>query len=210
MIRPDDDPRPVDFRDLLKRPEPDWQTNPDFRAALDNAKKESEVEDIEAFLAAYPRATGEELNLVKVCESPDAVCTRPDGSIVGVEITTVRRSPEMAFLEATDHRDEMDCEEAFDEIVRLTEQKARVRPKFTAETNILVLAICESDFARVVSLACLVPVEDWAAGGFAEIWLADFRDIRNGAHREVRLFGLYPEHYRTLTGRSEYDQKPYG
>jgi hypothetical protein len=205
---------PVDVGDCILASVLDWKAvrnDPDVCAAARQAKKEAEIEDIEAFLDAYVQATGEDLTLGDISESPDAICVRLDGTIVGVEITNVRRSPNEAFWQATlYHRDEMDCEQAVDEIVRLVEQKTRLRPQFKVVDNILVLAVCEADFQLVVSLVQLIPVEDWVDAGFAEIWLADFKGIRDGAHREVRLFGLYPDEYRSLTGRSIYDQKPYG
>lgn len=62
--------------------------------------KEEEVEDIEASLDAYQRVTGDRLEIEEISESPDAICRRPDGAVVGVEHTRVRRSPEMAHWEA--------------------------------------------------------------------------------------------------------------
>jgi hypothetical protein len=178
---------------------------------MNGGKKDQEVSDIEAFLAAYPRATGEILILAEITESPDAICHRPDGSQIGLEITNVRRSPEQAFWESTlDHQDEMDFSEAADEVWRLVEQKASLRPNFKTPKNILVIAICEAEFDSVVGLVKQIPIEDFASTGFDEIWLADFKGIRDGAHYEVRLFGLYPEEFRILISRSAYDQKPYG
>ena len=203
---------PIDLGDLRGQ-EPDWDAirkDPDVQAATRQARKDEEVEDIEAFLEAYPRATGEELVFEEVSESPDAICVRADGSQVGVEITNVRRSPDQAFCESIRHQDEMDCEEAVDEVVRLVEQKAEKLPNFKTPRTILVVALCEADILSVANLLKLVPIEDWKSYGFDEIWLADFKGIRDGAHREVRLFGLYPEEYRVLVGRSDFDQKPYG
>jgi hypothetical protein len=73
-----------------------------------------------------------------------------------------------------------------------------------------MIAIYESDFHLAAAMAREIPLEDLVAAGFVEIWLVDFKGIREGAHREVRLFGLYPEHWRTITPRSMFDQKPYG
>lgn len=175
------------------------------------AKKEQEIADIEAFLAAYPRATQEELLVYEFGESPDAVCTRPDGNKIGLEFTTIRRSPDKAFWDNIfGHRSEMDPDTTDDEIVRLIWQKAALRPQFRTKKTMLVLGICESDFDAAVSFASLIPLDDLYGTGFEEIWLADYTGIRVGAHREVRLFGLYPEDYRDITDRSWYDQKPYG
>lgn len=205
---------PVDLCALIRAPDLDWdaiRNDPEIRAYARQIKKDEEVADIESFLAAYPRATGETLDLENIGESPDAVCSRPDGTCVGVEITTIRRSPDQAFWEGTFyHTDEMDPDETLEEISRLIFQKAELRPQFSQERTILVLAICESDFRMAVGLAKLIPLEDLEETGFVEIWLADFKGIRDGAHREVRVFGLYPKHLRTLTGRSIFDQKPYG
>lgn len=209
-----DNTSPVDLRDLIVDVDLDWNSirkDPELAAARRRAKKEAEIEDIEAFLAAYSRATDSELIFEDASESPDAICRRPDGTLVGVEITNVRRSPEKAYWEAAlEHQDEMDFGEAVDEVVRLIGQKSSLRPQFSTADNILVLAVCEADFGMVVNLAKIIPIDDWKGAGFSEIWLADFKGIRDGAHREVQLFGLYPEDYREVTGRSIYDQKPYG
>jgi len=187
------------------------KTDPEVAAAGRAMKFDEESEDILAFLAAYPRATGEELELVDFRESPDALCRRPDGAIVGLEHTRICRSPDDAHWQAVlDYRDEMDAEDTLEEIERLIMQKAQRRKKFSTARTILVIAIYESDFRLAAALAAGIPLEDLRSAGFEEIWLADFQGIREGAHREVRLFGLYPADYRVMTGRSWFDQKPYG
>lgn len=65
------------------------------------------------------------------------------------------------------------------------------------------------DFILGHLMAKGICIEDLEATGFEEIWLADFQGIFVGAHRGVRLFGLYPEEYRVVTERV-FDQKPYG
>jgi hypothetical protein len=151
------------------------------------------------------------LELFDLSDAPDAICQRPDGTTIGVEHTRVRRSPDDARWQAIlDRRDEMDIEETLEEIERLIFQKAERRRKFSTARTILLVAIYESDFDLATRLASGIPVEDLRDTGFEEIWLADFQGIREGAHREVRLFGLYPEDCREITGRSWYDQKPYG
>jgi hypothetical protein len=104
----------------------------------------------------------------------------------------------------------MDPGDTFDEINRLIEQKAALRPMFSTDKTILMIAIYESDFDLAARIASGVPEEDLSSTGFEEIWLVDFKGIRDGAHREVRLFGLYPVKWRTITARSSSDWKPYG
>lgn len=174
-------------------------------------RKQEEVDDIELFLGSYERATGEKVKITQWSESPDAICCRSDGTEVGIEFTQVRRSPAEAVRDAiTYYQDEMDVEAAFDEVGRLLLKKTELRKKFCTDRTILVIAVCEADFDLVVNMARDIPVEDFVSSGFEEVWLADFKGIREGAHREVRLFGLYPAHLRVTTERSMYDQKPYG
>jgi hypothetical protein len=174
-------------------------------------RKEEEAEDIRLFIAAYPRATGVVLKLEDIGDKPDAVCRRPDGSLVGIEHTRIRRSPAQASFEAIYYyRDEMDASDTIEETVRLIEQKAARRPNFSTANTILMIALYESDFDLASRLASDLPEDDLRASGFVEIWLVDFKGIREGAHREVRLFGLYPVDGQTITGRSIFDQKPYG
>jgi hypothetical protein len=174
-------------------------------------RKEEEAEDIQIFIDTYPRATGKELILEEVNDRPDAVCRRADGTVVGIEHTRVRRWPEQARFEASYYRrDEMDPGDTFDEINRLIEQKAAIRPNFLTSKTILMIAIYESDFDLAARIASDISEEDLISSGFEEIWLVDFKGIREGAHREVRLFGLYPAKWRTITDRSAFDRKPYG
>jgi hypothetical protein len=187
------------------------KTDPEVAAIARAMQFEEESEDVLAFLAAYPRATGEELELIDFSDAPDAICRRANGTTIGVEHTRIRRSPDDAHWDAIlDYRDEMDPEDTLEEIERLITQKAQRRRKFSTARTILLVAIYESDFHLAAALASGFPLEDLRDAGFEEIWLADFQGIREGAHREVRLFGLYPATYRVMTGRSWFDQKPYG
>lgn len=188
------------------------RTDPEIAAYARMMNFEEESQDILAFLEAYPRATGESLELVNFSESPDAICCRPDRTLIGLEHTRVRRSPETARWEAILHyRDEMDIAETFEEIARLIFQKAELRPNFHTDRTILLVAIYESDFDIATRIASSrIPIGDLIETGFEEIWLADFKGIRDGAHREARLFGLYPEELRVISDRSWFDQKPYG
>ena len=47
--------------------------------------------------------------------------------------------------------------------------------------------------------------------GFEEIWLGEYKSIRDGAHRELGLFGFYPDGFRSWltrgpSGRSRRDE----
>ncbi len=60
------------------------KTDPEIAAYARTMNFEEESEDIIAFLKAYPRATGETLELVDLSESPDAIRRRPDGALLGL------------------------------------------------------------------------------------------------------------------------------
>jgi hypothetical protein len=111
-------------------------------------RKDEEIADIEAFLNAYVRATGEVLEVEDHYESPDAICVRPDGTIVGVEHTMIRRSPEDALWDSIlEYRDEMDIVTTSEELIRLIFKKAELRQKFSTEHNMLLIAVYESDLS---------------------------------------------------------------
>lgn len=184
--------------------------DPELAAYDRRMRREEEEEDINAFLDAYLRATGESLELEEFRESPDAVCVRPDGSFIGVEHTRVRRSPEDAHWGSVlSHREEMDYAATIEEIERLIYKKSELRAKWNPRRCILLIAIYEFDF-DITARAAVSILRDLTDTGFEEIWLADFKAIRDGAHRDLRLFGLHPEEFRVFSKRSIYDQKPYG
>jgi hypothetical protein len=186
------------------------KSDPEIAAYTRRMRREEEKEDIRAFLDAYPRATGDNLEVIEFQESPDAVCSRSDGTFVGIEHTRIRRSPEDALWDSVlDKRGEMDITATIEEIERLIIQKTERRLRFKPEQCILLIAIYESDFDVVARVAARML--GWLEEtGFEEIWLCDFKSIRDGAHRELRLFGLHPEKFRSISERSMFDQKPYG
>ena len=87
--------------------------------------------------------------------------------------------------------------------------ESKLRAKSNPRRCILLITIYESDF-DVAARAAVSILRDLTDTGFEEIWLADFKAIRDGAHRDLRLFGLHPEEFRVFSKRSIYDQKPYG
>jgi hypothetical protein len=135
-------------------------------------RKDEEVGDIETFLDAYERATGDKFEIEKVDESPDAICRRPDGTLIGVEHTRIRRSPEAAHWQAVlDHQYEMSFDETLDEIDRLIWRKSRLRDKFRTSHNILLIALYESDFDSVVRMLECFPLPDVASAGLTKFGL---------------------------------------
>lgn len=172
---------------------------------------DEESEDLEALLDAYEMATGERLVEEDAGEAPDFTCRRENGSLIGVELTQIRRSPNQAWMDSVIKRDdEMDAGKASEELERILLQKAEKAKKYRLPNIILMIANREANFQFLVNLASTIPISDLKSFGFEEIWLADFQGRTQGAHREVVLFGLYPEIHRKKSVRSVFDQKPYG
>jgi hypothetical protein len=186
------------------------RTDPEISAYARRMNREEEVDDINAFIDVYPRATGETLDLVDTQESPDAVCTRPDGTLIGIEHTRLRRSPDEAHWDSIFHqREDMDIRSALNDMEALILKKMERRPKYKPDRCILLIAIYEAEFDTLARVAA--GTMNWLdETGFEEIWLGDFASIRDGAHRELRLFGLFPEELSFFSERSMFDQKPYG
>jgi hypothetical protein len=186
------------------------KTDPEIAAYARRMKREEEADDIAAFLEVYPRATGETLEWVDGEESPDAICERPEGTLIGVEHTRIRRSPDDAHWDSILHqRDDMDVQATLDDLEAQILKKSGLRLKYKPSRCILLVAIYETEFDRLARIAA--GTMNWLdETGFEEIWLGDYKSIRDGVHRELRLFGLYPEEFRFFTERSIFDQKPYG
>jgi hypothetical protein len=179
-----------------------------------NARIQSEKEDadFQPFVDAYHAATGLILEAVGCSTgTQDFTCERSDGKIVGVEFTELRRSPDDMFWESVlDRRYEMDAQDAVDELWRLIEQKSAKLANYSTKYNIVLVQNCDADFQLFCQMALHIPYEDYRNLRLREIWLGDYRGIREGAHSSILLFGLYPKRIRSLTGRAGWDTKPYG
>jgi hypothetical protein len=184
--------------------------DPETAAYARRMKREEEAGDIAAFLEVYPRATGETLEWVGGDEAPDAICERPDGTLIGVEHTRIVRSPNEAHDDLIfEQRDDMDIRATLDALEAQILKKSELRLKYNPDRCILLVAIYETEFDALARVAA--GTMNWLdETGFEEIWLGDFKSIRDGAHRELRLFGLYPDEFRSFSERSIFDQKPYG
>jgi len=97
-----------------------------------------------------------------------------------------------------------------DQVAFLIRKKSTKIPEYRTKFNILVPQSIETDFKILSAEARHIPSEDFAESGFDEIWLVDYRALRNDMHQEIEMLGLHPENIRGLTRRPDYDNKPYG
>lgn len=173
--------------------------------------KDSEREHLNYFLSARKYATGEELVLVRDCESPDFVCRRPDGAFVGIEHTRIEYDPERSeILEACRvGTGELDNFAIFWAAARaMATKEAKRRKPFWKypDATILVLDLPEGyrieDWPEDSSMSA-----DFSNSGFMEVWISDHSSIE--AYGEVTAIGLYPSSIWGIQGQGYLWGVPY-
>ncbi len=185
--------------------------DPEIAAMDAYLKAEAEDGDFELFVDAYVRATGERLTAIDRPEPPDFRCVRGDDSEVGVELTQIMRSPDDVHWEQVLYRKiEMETWKAVDEFGRLVDQKSGKLLNFPTSENILLLQSCDANFGALCRFLLEIPLKEFEATGFQEIWLGDYQGVREGAHYAIELHGLFPEEVRIHVPRPDWDQKPFG
>jgi hypothetical protein len=156
--------------------------------------KSIEREHLEFFLSARASATGEVLRLHSEAESPDFICERLDGSLVGIEHTRIEYDPERTeILEACrSYSGELDNFAVFWAAARaiVAKEYKRQKPHWRyKDDTILVLDLPEGyrveDWPPDSSLA-----SEFGSSGFLEIWISDHSSIESFG--EVTAIGLYP------------------
>jgi hypothetical protein len=184
-------------------------------------KKSDEIEALHLFLEAYMDTTGKSLTLVECSERPDFICKRPDGTLVGVELTRVMRDPESTtcdlIMMRQDFRDAADASLAIWTTAEDKSRKLKAGNWCHADNTILVLQAMDCPLSegnlplRSVSALCWFledgsSPDDYADLGFSEVWVADYSEL--DAFRVIELFGLYPQRW---WGYHQWHRgKPYG
>lgn len=176
------------------------------------AKKESERIGLDYFIDAYEWVTGERLNQLCSCESPDFICARATEQQIGVELTEVRRGLWDALWDRILHlKYEADAQATLDRIFELIQKKDNARSinyGNWADKTILVLQLCDCSLWSLRQFLTDDIREDFSAYGFVEIWLADYTEIE--AYRDIELFGLFPLKWWGYHRRENPYRKPYG
>lgn len=183
-----------------------------MRSDQDIGKKEIETSELIPFLDAYECVTGEKLSFsFDPTENPDFICQRPDGGILGVELTKVTEDRAVAFWQRLRYGEVMidpfKCQETIHNLIERKE-KARVAP-YAANVRecILVLQLMDGSLRQVRSGLDGLQ-QDFESHGFSEIWIADYSGL--DAYGDVELFGLFPAQWRGYHQRPWPDRKPYG
>jgi hypothetical protein len=173
-------------------------------------RKEQEAKDLDMFMPCYQRATGLTLKVEEEAENPDFIARRSDDQKVGIELTAVREGPGETFCRPmVTGNPEWNPDDAVDQMCFMIKQKSSKIPNYQTKCNILVLQNEESDFNSMCADVKNIPIEIFSSAGFDDIWLADYRGIREGTHSAIELFGMYQVKLRTVIKRSDHDKKPY-
>lgn len=178
----------------------------------DIGKKEIETNELIPFLEAREIVTGENLSmhLGAWTESPDFICVRGDGSVIGVELTKVTVNREVAFWDRLKYGAvRLDPYGTQETIYRLIDKKEKARAERYAKKvsdNILVLQLMDGSSNHLTGAFDGLEA-DFAEHGFAEMWLADYSCL--DAYGDIELFGLYPHQWWGRHSRPCPDKKPF-
>ncbi|MBI3292667.1 MAG: hypothetical protein HYZ73_07675 [Elusimicrobia bacterium] len=178
----------------------------------DVGRKMHEKHQLEFFLDAYEFVVGERLGCAGR-ESPDFICERPGGLLVGLELTCVMRDPERAFWDATldkqYYRRPEELSDALYESASRKSEKMRNGTWAHSDNTILVLQLMDCPLTKAATFLEQVPREDFASFGMKEIWVADYTMVES--YSAVDLFGFYPSVWFGFhPGPRPHGEKPYG
>jgi len=177
----------------------------------DLGKKMVEEQHLSCFLDAYYTVTGTTLSVSSSGESPDFICARPSGELVGVELS---RSPHDHGCVVDDriwsNRTMVSYEllDAIGGIITAKECLRRAPHWRTPANTILVIELLDYSFESLTWTEDSSLSDEYASAGFIEIWLADHSTL--DAFGEVRLIGLYPPHFWGIHPQPALERKPYG
>jgi hypothetical protein len=172
--------------------------------------KADERRHLDLFLAARKSAIGEELTFVADSESPDFVCRRHDGTVVGIEHTKVAYNPEWRDEISNEEWDEqVDDWEVFWACYLAVKKKEKKRQKnYWSMPNSTILVL---DFVDGNALQSWHDDEDLSGdftdSGFLEIWLMDHSSLE--AYNTGTAIGLYPPSIWGINGQGHLGAPPY-
>jgi hypothetical protein len=172
--------------------------------------KESEIISVKRFIDAREAATGESLEVLdSLNESPDFICRKPNGEIVGVELTQILHSvagSEQKRVFGDDY--EVDNFAIFwDGLHAVAKKDAKRRKAHWRTPNATILVLEIFDAMRLFKWPD-EPEEGFDEFGFLEIWLADHSSME--AFGRISLFGIFPNENWGLNGQDYLFGKPYG
>ncbi|HWB02767.1 MAG TPA: hypothetical protein VG796_07055 [Verrucomicrobiales bacterium] len=177
----------------------------------DTGKKLIEEGHLGHFIDAYAKVTGETLSVSSSGESPDFICTRPSGEVVGVELARSPHDYESASHDR--HWTDRTMEtyrllEAVWQMIAAKKAKREAPHWRTPDNTILVIELVDYTFNSLSWASDASLSNDFADAGFVEIWLADHSTLE--AFGKIRLIGLYPPRVWGVHRQPALEGKPFG
>ena len=174
-------------------------------------QKEGESERLAYFLDEYFNITGERIEVLESTERPDFICSKENGSKIGIELTMVTRGDLqlIQYDKIIEKMDFMSIEDAIDMIqwrAILKEEKRSKGNWKLPDANILVIELTDIPLSWIEHTISSKLFPDLYSTGFMEVWLADFTGIE--AYDNIETFCVQPDELEGYYPREF--QKPYG
>lgn len=179
--------------------------------ANDNGKKMVEAIELEPFLDEYAHVTGSELTVVAAGERPDFICKK-QGRCFGIELVKamqdhVEREWDI-ILRGEGHLHGFDAAMLVQETVYLKEVKRASLGWRYPKSTILVIQLIGSDGEEMAQFLNDQLMDEMAATGFREIWIADYSPM--DPYSTIQLVGVKPKRWRGAHQHRFFGTKPYG
>lgn len=173
--------------------------------------KAAEREHLELFLSARKHATGEELRHQSDSESPDFVCLRPNGEVVGVEHTRIEYNPERTeLLEAcrVPHGELDNFAVLWAAALALAKKEVKRRKAHWKHPQATILVFDLPEGVRIENWPDDSELsDDFADSGFVEVWICDHSSL--GEFGEATAIGLFPRAIWGIQGQGYLWGVPY-
>jgi hypothetical protein len=183
---------------------PEWAEIRRSMKGMDQRVGKKEIEGIllGPFLAARALVVGETLaDEHAFSERPDFICSREDGSLVGVELAELTYGPDERITD----------EQAVELALHLIGKKeaSRKSPEWECpDATVLAFMTAQRSIPEMRWLLDESVQAAFANHGFMEVWIADFTGYE--AYGTIELFGLYSLKWWGHHKRPNANQKPYG
>lgn len=170
-----------------------------------------EEQHLSCFLQAYRTVTGTTLTIASGGGSPDFICARLCGELIGVEMTPSPHNNERAVddrIWGDRSMESYDLLEAIGGMITTKERKRESPHWRTPNNTILIVELLDDGFDSLLWTEDSSISDEYPDTSFIEIWTADHSTLE--AFGEVWLIGLYPAHFWGLPPQPAIERKHHG
>jgi hypothetical protein len=170
-------------------------------------KREIKREYLDLFLEAYERATGETFLELIDSETPDFIARDKNNLLAGIEITSLRFSPEVRQMRSISPARPGDFDAWYQlHALIVNKERSLLQGRWPeCARKILVIVMLDASIADTAEQS---ETDALDLGGFDEVWLADYTQVEPfGA---VDLFAIVHPTHKGRFPTGDHGQKPYG